>query len=247
MTTSPSPEVASLMVALGDALGSATRPTSLDTELSKAVAGVRTLFSAAACSCARVQPDGATLKFVAADGAGADSILGVEMALGRGIAGWVAMSGQPMLTSEVAQDSRFARDIAESTNYIPETILAAPLVDEDGEVVGVLEVLDPQSRGGHSGHDLDTLGVIAAQVASIIRLCEVYDALGDTLLRGLAKSGSTDDFAGALAEVSDAAEGRQELVALAKAFHELSSTGPAGAALAARVLTDVAAFARTRR
>ena len=247
MTASPSPEVASLMVALGDALGSATRPTSLDTELRKAVAAVRSLFSAAACSCARVQPDGATLKFVAADGVGAEAILGVELPLGRGIAGWVAMSGQPTLTSDVGQDSRHARDIAESTNYIPDTILAAPLVDEDGEVVGVIEVLDPQSRSSHSGHDLDTLGVIAAQVASIIRLCEVYDALGDTLLHGLASSAGVDDFAAALAEVSGAAEGRQELVTLAKAFHELSSTGPQGAALAARMLTDVAAFARTRR
>jgi len=235
------------MVALGDALGSATRPTSLDSELSKAVSGVRSLFAAAACSCARVQPDGATLKFLAADGVGGESIVGVELPLGRGIAGWVAMSGQPIVISEVSQDARFARDIAESTNYIPETILAAPLVDEAGEVVGVLEVLDPQSRGSHSGHDLDTLGVLAAQVATIIRLCEVYDALGATLLRGLAGSTSRHDFDAALSEVTAAAEGREELIELAKAFHELSSAGPRGAALAARMLTDVAAFTRTTR
>jgi len=234
------------MVVLGDALGAAARPTSLSTELNKAVASIRSLFSAAACSCARVQPDGATLRFVAADGAGADAIVGVELPIGRGIVGWVATSGQPIVTSDVAQDRRFARDIAESTNYIPETILAAPLVDKDGEIVGVIEVLDPQSRGSHSGHDLDTLGVLASQVASIIGLCEVYDALGETLLADLARSASPDDFSDALAEVGGAATGRVDLVALATAFRELSATGAEGAALATRMLTDVAAFARTR-
>ncbi len=234
------------MVALGDALGTATRPTTLDTELNRVIAGVRTLFSAAACSCARVQNDGSSLVFVAADGAGADSIVGVELSIQRGIAGWVAMSGQPIAISAVAQDVRFARDVAESTNYIPDTILAAPLVDENGEVVGVIEVLDPQSRGPHSGHDLDTLGLVASQLASIIRLCEVYDALGEALLTGLVRSGAPDDFAAALAEVSAAANGHSELVALAQAFHALSSTGARGAALAANLVNEVAAFARIK-
>lgn len=246
MTTDPSPDVVGLTHALGDALGQAVRPASLTTELSKTVAGVRTLFSAAACSCARVQADGATLVFVAADGAGSDSIVGVEMPLGRGIAGWVAMSGQSIVTSDLDKDARFARDIAESTDYIPSTIVAAPMVDEDGEVVGVIEVLDPQSGGAHSGHDLDTLGLIAAQTASIIRLCEVYDALGSILLTGLAQSASAGDF-GATLNAMSGNESRQELIALADAFHSLSSAGSSGAALASRILTDVAAYTRTRR
>ncbi|HYO31969.1 MAG TPA: GAF domain-containing protein [Nocardioidaceae bacterium] len=247
MTTSPTPEVAALMIALGDALGTAFRPAAVSTELQRAVAGVRSLFSAAACSCARVQPDGATLKFLSADGAGAAAIVGVELPIGRGIAGWVAMSGQSIVTSEVSKDARFARDIAESTDYIPETILAAPLIDDDGEVVGVLEVLDPQSRGSHSGHDLDTLGVVATQLASIIRLCETYDALGESLLTGLAHSSSVEDFGAAIADVSAAAHGRTELVELAKAFHQLATTGPQGAALAARIIGDIAAYTRNRR
>jgi GAF domain-containing protein len=157
------------------------------------------------------------------------------------------MSGQSIVTSEVAKDARFARDIAESTNYIPETILAAPLIDDDGEVVGVLEVLDPQTRGSHAGHDLDTLGVVATQLASIIRLSETYDALGESLLTGLANSSSVADFGAAIADVSAAAQGRTELVALAKAFHQLATTGPQGAELAAGIIGDVAAYTRTRR
>jgi signal transduction protein with GAF and PtsI domain len=248
VTATPSPHVASLMVALGDALGVAARPASLRSELDSAVAGVRSLFNAAAVSCARVQADGASLTFVASDGVGSDAIVGVELPVSRGIAGWVVMSGQPIVTSEVSRDARFARDVAEATDYIPETIIAAPMVDHDGETIGVIEVLDPQSVGAHTGRDLDTLSLVATQIASIIRLCEVYDALGHSLLRSLAAgSTSTEDFDEALGDVSALAEGREDLVALAQAFYELASTGPQGAALAARMLSDVAAFVRTRR
>jgi signal transduction protein with GAF and PtsI domain len=236
------------MVALGDALGVAARPASLSSELASAVAGVRSLFSAAAVSCALVQPDGASLTFVAADGAGSDAIVGVDLPLSRGIAGWVVMSGQPIVTREVARDARWARDVAETTNYMPETMIAAPLVDHDGETIGVIEVLDPQAVGAHTGRDLDTLSLIASQITSIIRLCEVYDTLGQSLLGSLAASStSTEDFRDALNEVGNLVEGRADLLVLAQAFYELSSTGPQGAALAARMLSDVAAFVRTRR
>lgn len=236
-----------LVVALGDALGVATRPTTLNTELQNAVVRLRSLFAAAACSCALVRDDGATLQFVAADGQGAAAIIGVELPVGRGIAGWVAMSGQPIVTTDVAKDARFARDIAESTDYIPDTILAAPLLGSDSEVVGVIEVLDPQSRGSHSGHDLETIGVIAAQLASIVQLCEVYDSLGEALVRGLAGAIGTDDLSAALSELRDADTGRHELLALAQSFHDLSATGPGGAAFATRILADVSTFVRTQR
>jgi signal transduction protein with GAF and PtsI domain len=247
MTASPSPEVAGLMMALGDALGTATRPASLATELKRAVTEIRSLYAAAACSCARLQPDQATLRFVAADGVGAEAIVGVDLAVGRGIAGWVAMSGQPIVTTDVARDERFARDVAESTDYIPQTILAAPLADDQGQVLGVLEVLDPQSRGSHAGHDLDTLGVLASQVARIVALCEVYDALGSTVLATLARSSSGEDFSSALSELRQASAGRDDLGAMAEAFHTLSAAGEDATALATRILGEVATYVRTRR
>ena len=98
-------------------------------DLTPSVAAVRALFGAAACSCALVDPDGATLTFVAADGAGAAEIVGVELPVGRGIAGWAVMSGQPIAVRDVRADPRFARDVAESTHYVPECILAAPMFD----------------------------------------------------------------------------------------------------------------------
>jgi signal transduction protein with GAF and PtsI domain len=243
----PTPEVVGLMVRLGDALGIAARPSALTEHLSQSVASTRALFSAAACSCALVEPDGSALRFVAADGAGSAAIVGVLLPIGRGIAGWAVMSGQPILVADAQKDARWARDIAESTDYIPQTILAAPLVDESGEVAGVIEVLDPHHREEHSGRDLDVLGCIAAQIASIVRLSAVYDGLGDVLVTALAGAGSADDFGSALAEVARAGGPYADLTGLASTFHDLAAAGPDCLHLAGRVLEEVAAFARQRR
>src|SRR5215467_7511780 len=87
--------------------------------LGSCVQATRSLFGAAACSVALVEADGETLVFVASDGAGADEIVGVRIPVSRGIAGWAAMSGQPIAVRDVQTDARFARDVAESTHYVP--------------------------------------------------------------------------------------------------------------------------------
>jgi GAF domain-containing protein len=154
-------------------------------ELQRTVTTLRTLFAAAACSCALVEEDGSAMRFVVADGAGSDLIVGVTLPVTRGIAGWAVMSGEAIAVSDVARDARFARDVAESTNYVPRTVLAAPL-EYRGEIAGVLEVLDPTSGGADTGHDLEVLGVVAAQVAALLQLTE--GGSGQDELEGLVSS-----------------------------------------------------------
>lgn len=146
--------------------------------LRPAVAAVRALYDAAACSVALVGEEGATLTYVAADGAGAEEILGVELPVSRGIAGWTVMSGQPIAVRDVATDARFARDVAESTHYVPTSILAAPLFDEEGEAAGVLSLLDPQVDQP-ADWALAVLGTLAALVGLVVQGGE--DAGGDRL------------------------------------------------------------------
>lgn len=138
-------------------------------ELLAAVADVRALFGAAACSCALVDDEGASLRFVAADGQGADAIIGVELPVSRGLAGWAVMSGQPIAIRDVQTDARFARDVAEKTEYVPNAVLAAPMFDAQGEALGVLEVLDP-SVDQSADWTLAVLGTLASQVARLVQI-----------------------------------------------------------------------------
>ena len=64
---------------------------------------------------ALVDEEGETLRFVASDGAGAEAIVGVTIPVSRGIAGWAAMSGQPISVRDVQTDARFARDVERGT------------------------------------------------------------------------------------------------------------------------------------
>jgi signal transduction protein with GAF and PtsI domain len=141
--------------------------TGQDPALGRSVEAVRRLFAAAACSVALVDEDGETLEFVASDGAGAEAIVGVSIPVSRGIAGWAAMSGQPIAVRDVQTDARFARDVAESTNYVPASILAAPMMTADGEVMGVTSVLDPSVEEA-SDWTLQVLGTLASQIAMLL-------------------------------------------------------------------------------
>ncbi len=136
-------------------------------ELTPQVAAIRELFGAAACSCALVDDGGAHLVYVAADGEGSRDIVGVSLPVGRGIAGWAAMSGQPIALRDVRADPRFARDVAEATRYVPTSMMAAPMFDAVGETLGVISVLDPTVDEG-SGWGLAVLGTLAAQVAALV-------------------------------------------------------------------------------
>ena len=139
-----------------------TRP-----DLNPAVAAIRDLFGGAAASCALVEDDGDRLTFVAASGAGADRILGIQLPVGRGIAGWVAMTDQAIAVRDVASDPRFARDVAEATEYVPTSVLAAPVNTAEGDVVGVVEVLDP-ATDLTSGWPLAVLGTCASFVGLLL-------------------------------------------------------------------------------
>lgn len=132
--------------------------------LQSVVEVARSVFGAAAASVFLVDSASGDLVFEAVAGEGEDHLVGRHFPGGTGIAGWVATCGQPLLVDDVDDDAQFARDAAESTGYVPRSIMAAPLI-RDGECIGVLEVLD---RGSHPRDDLgdvEMLGMLATEVA----------------------------------------------------------------------------------
>jgi GAF domain-containing protein len=110
-----------------------------------------------------------TLVFEAVAGEGEDSLVGTSFPADTGIAGWVAMSCQPVLVDDVSQSPQFARASAEATGYVPKSIMAAPLI-ADGECIGVLEVLDRGSRDHGELPDMDLLGLLATELSAAVEL-----------------------------------------------------------------------------
>jgi GAF domain-containing protein len=122
----------------------------------------RSIFGAAASSILLLDRPAAELVFEAVSGEGEEFLVGTRFSADRGIAGWVVATGEPMAVDDLASSQLFARDLAESTRYVPNTILAVP-VTYGGDVLGVLQVLDPQPRARSGMAGLDLLTMVAAQ------------------------------------------------------------------------------------
>lgn len=100
------------------------------------------------------------LVFEVAIGPVAEQIKRFRVPLGHGIAGLVALTGQPMAVANAQQDERMAIDIAFAVNYIPQTILCVPLFYED-RIIGVMELLDKQTGSPFDPSDMETSGQFA--------------------------------------------------------------------------------------
>lgn len=124
----------------------------------------RSVFGAAAASVFLLDDETGELVFEAVAGEGEDELIGTRFPSGTGLAGWVVMSGQALLVDDVTQNPQFARDAAESTGYVPRSIMAAPLI-RNGDCIGVLEVLDRASRPRGDLSDVDLIGLLATEVA----------------------------------------------------------------------------------
>ena len=83
------------------------------------------------------------LVFEVALGTKAEEAKKYRIPLGHGIAGLVAVSGQPMAISDAQSDPRLAADVAEGIGYIPQSILCMPLFYGD-RIIGAIELLDKE-------------------------------------------------------------------------------------------------------
>jgi GAF domain-containing protein len=142
----------------------------LSAELLQSVVDVaRAIFGAQASSVFLLDEAAGELVFQAVSGQGADFLVGRRFPAADGIAGWVVASGEPMVVDDLSQAGAFDRALAESTRYVPDSLMAAPLV-HDERVLGVLEVLDPVAQSRSSLNELDLLALFARQAAAALRV-----------------------------------------------------------------------------
>jgi GAF domain-containing protein len=131
-----------------------------------------TLFEANAASIALYDPSTDRLVFRVAAGEQGSGVIGLSIPTDQGLAGYVFSTGQALALSDVANDRRFGRAVAEKTAYIPKSIVAVPLVDEEG-TIGVLEVLDKRDSAAFTLRDVELASVFARQAAIAISASRV--------------------------------------------------------------------------
>jgi GAF domain-containing protein len=150
------------------------------------VDAARAIFRAQAASVFLLDEATDELVFEAVSGQGEESLVGRRFPSSTGIAGWVLVTGQPLVLDDVAADPRFAAQAAESTGYVPRAIMAVPLLSGE-RTLGVLEVLDRPSGERFTADEANLLGMFATQAALAL------DLLGRSrAARALLEQGSGD-------------------------------------------------------
>jgi GAF domain-containing protein len=136
------------------------------------VHAARHLFAAKASSITLLDEAANELVFEAVDGEGSDEgLVGTRFPASKGIAGWVVASGQALAVDDVSKDARFSRETAESTGYVPKSLIAAPLLRED-RVLGVLSVLDRADEGAFGLAQMELLELFADQAAIAVDIVQ---------------------------------------------------------------------------
>ena len=85
--------------------------------------------------------DEGDLRFLSAIGEVAGQLLNLKVPAGKGIAGFVMSSGQPMAVADVGATDSFYAEVDKTTGFSTQMILATPLRYE-GEMIGVLEYVN---------------------------------------------------------------------------------------------------------
>jgi Nif-specific regulatory protein len=138
-----------------------------DQLLELVVATAARMLDARASSLLLVDPHSRKLHFKVATGEKGADVKRFQVDMGEGIAGHVASTGQPLLIPDVSRDPRWQSRISASIGYDTRSIACAPL-KVNGEIIGVLEVIDRADGGALRAEDMPLLAVFADVAATAI-------------------------------------------------------------------------------
>jgi two-component system, NtrC family, sensor histidine kinase KinB len=166
---------ARVMTALAESAAAINVSLNLEDVLIQILDQISQALRVEAVSLALIDPHKDELVFRAAIGWLNDNQIHKRLKLGQGIAGWVAIEGRGAVVPDVTEDKRYDSEIEERTCLKAKAIACAPIRSR-GQVIGVLEALNPQG----DGFDPDALLVlsgIGSLAGSAIRHAQLYESL----------------------------------------------------------------------
>ncbi|MEL6546722.1 MAG: sensor domain-containing diguanylate cyclase [Myxococcota bacterium] len=115
-------------------------------------------------------------------GEAADKIKHMRLALGEGIAGWVATHRTPAVVADTSKDSRFSTRVDEVSSLVTQSVLAVPLVSRN-ELLGVLELIRTSDHPEpYTQADLEVLTPFADFVAIALENVSAFQRVEDLTL-----------------------------------------------------------------
>jgi signal transduction protein with GAF and PtsI domain len=189
------------------------------------------------------------LRFLTAIGEVAEQLLTMKIPAGKGIAGFVLSSGQPMAVADVGEEETFYAEVDKKTGYSTQSILATPLRHK-GDIIGVLEYINRRGEPPFEPFtpaEMDKAAIFAEAMASLVSAYEsakLLHSLGDKIVSG---NGEADlaPLRSWLAGLRDSREHR-EMMDLAVLVREISLRGDAERKMCREILEAVLGYSNSK-
>lgn len=190
--------------------------------------------------------DEGDMKFLTAIGKVSDRLIGLKIPAGKGIAGFVLSSGQPVVIADAGQEKSFYAEVDKQTGYSTQTILATPLRYND-EIIGVLEYVNRAGEPPYEAFTPEEMDKAAQFADAIASLVNVYESA--VLFSRLNKKLVADDREN-FEEIQDwlrnlrTTQEHREMLALAVLVREIANRGEAERALCREILEAVSGYSK---
>ena len=116
------------------------------------------------------------LVFKVALGEKGDQMQEFRLRMGQGIAGQVALTGEPIVVSDTAKDERFDKSVDMTTGFETKSIMCVPIKLRE-KVVGVIEVLNAGYSGPITEEDLETFSAFSNTAAVALQNARLFSAI----------------------------------------------------------------------
>lgn len=180
-------------------------PRHLDSLLREVMESVKSVFRTESCSILLVDKARNDLYFHLIAGEKEEEISKIRVPMGKGIAGTVAISRQPMIINDAQNDDRVYKVVDKSSGFVTRNILAAPLVAGD-ETVGVIEAINTIDRNNFNETDINlflSFSDAAALAIQKTRLLEDLEKTNKDLAKTVGELGSLYELGLAVNESKD--------------------------------------------
>jgi len=152
---------------ISDISHSLTSTLNLEEIIAQVTNAVRRVLGAESLTIGLTDPSGEKIVFVEAlMGPTFRDVPSVSFKIGQGIAGWVALHGEPAIVNDAYADRRFSSRVDRDTGYLTNSVLCVPLKIEQ-RVIGVLEAINKQN-GEFDENDSRLLQAISGPLAVAI-------------------------------------------------------------------------------
>lgn len=152
----------------------------LDELLSKITNTTSIVMRAEASSIALMDHVTNELVFQFVHGEASDAVRTFRVPVGKGISGWVAKYGVPLIIPDAQRDPRFDNKSDEKSNFVTHSVICVPLKREDS-IIGVLQSLNKKDGGVFTNQDLAIFESLAGIASIAIENAQLYTVLNQRL------------------------------------------------------------------